>query len=297
MSRQKDASLCDLESDFVVRKVCPSCGHAQGTPVLEFDRHNRELGKYYRCGEVEPPCNYVLLQCPKCDLYWQQNCSCARIEASAEPPPSAPPISFGKQLFIMRFLVTLRALALHRGLKPPLRLLDFGGGYGDAALLAKALGFDVTVCELSPPRLRVLSERGLRACESLTSLAGQEFDVLYSNQVMEHVLAPYDTIRELSGLLAPGGYAFFSLPDVTRLKGEFTVHEACRCSAIAAFSHINSFSASSFLRLSNSVGLIRSQNYRSRLCEYQAYFKRWLYYLGKTAEYGLSFYLFLEKQC
>jgi len=49
----------------------------------------------------------------------------------------------------------------------------------------------------------------------------EQFDVVYSIEVMEHLHRPYDTLRECFRVLKPGGWLIVSTPNILHLQSRF----------------------------------------------------------------------------
>lgn len=71
------------------------------------------------------------------------------------------------------------------------------------------------------------------------------FDLVTAHFVLEHVVDPIGTLQLLSGLLAPGGRLFFTVPDPLSNTGDFLVVD-----------HVNHFTASSLVRTCEASGLV-----------------------------------------
>ncbi len=104
------------------------------------------------------------------------------------------------------------------------RVLDMacGEGYGSAALLAggaeEVVGVDANPEAHEHARLRYVAP-GLRFERGLIDgwQDGGSFDVIAFLQTIEHVRDPGAVLRHLGGLLADGGTAFISTPNVLTL--------------------------------------------------------------------------------
>ena len=121
---------------------------------------------------------------------------------------------------------TLRVLA---GTQVPdrARLLEVGAGLGVTAILLSRSGFDVTALEPSGPGF----EDQQRLAEALASIVGSDhqclstgaelldpklhgtFDLIYSNNVLEHVGDPHATLAAMATVLAPDGLSIHSCPN------------------------------------------------------------------------------------
>jgi SAM-dependent methyltransferase len=133
---------------------------------------------------------------------------------STDPVPGAQP--------------PVRTVAIWAALSPvveagaPLRVLDVGGGSGMFAVPLAQLGHDVTVVDPSAdalatlrrradtagvgPRVRGLQGDGDRMHAVLAGGAsGDQFDLVLCHSVLEVVDDPVSTLREIAGVLRPGG--------------------------------------------------------------------------------------------
>ncbi|GAB3351604.1 methyltransferase [Modestobacter lapidis] len=110
----------------------------------------------------------------------------------------------------------------------PLRVLDVGGGSGMFAVPLAQLGHDVTVIDPSADALATLHRRadavgvGMRvrglqgdgdrmhavlegAAATGGAVPGRQFDLVLCHSVLEVVDDPVSTLREIAGVLRPGG--------------------------------------------------------------------------------------------
>jgi len=122
-----------------------------------------------------------------------------------------------------------RTVAIWAALSPvveagtPLRVLDVGGGSGMFAVPLAQLGHDVTVVDPSADALATLHRRadtagvGMRvrglqgdgdrmhAVLDAPAGGGDQFDLVLCHSVLEVVDDPVSTLREIAGVLRPGG--------------------------------------------------------------------------------------------
>lgn len=117
--------------------------------------------------------------------------------------------------------VVLSAVRAHAPIRTtPARIFDAGCGNG--ALLRKLQlgGYDVSGCDASESGVvqarklcgdQVRVER-LSVYEDLSGRFGTDWDVVVSTEVIEHLYAPRDFVRQALGLLKPGGALVLSTP-------------------------------------------------------------------------------------
>jgi SAM-dependent methyltransferase len=96
---------------------------------------------------------------------------------------------------------------------PAARVLDFGCGNGASVHGYLEAGFDAWGCDMVAPdddlggRLRTIRSSPYRL-----PFGDGEFDLVYSEQVFEHVMNPDQAIRELSRVLRPHGVGLHFFP-------------------------------------------------------------------------------------
>lgn len=95
--------------------------------------------------------------------------------------------------------------------------LDFGSGVGANAILFARLGFNVTLADISPTMLEFarwrLARRGLSARFidlNHESLPDRSFDLITAVDVLEHVVDPGATLRQIARSLTTGGRLVFN---------------------------------------------------------------------------------------
>ena len=94
------------------------------------------------------------------------------------------------------------------------RLLDFGCGDGAFLAEARRRGFDAVGIELDAGSREVAQRNSGCPVLSLEEAiaTAQRFDVIHLGDVLEHLPAPADMLRQLETLLAPDGIFFFEGP-------------------------------------------------------------------------------------
>ena len=94
--------------------------------------------------------------------------------------------------------------------RPSNTVLDFGCSSGELLVSLKAaerIGIEVNAATRAEA-----AKAGLRVFDSLHSVADQSVDMAISNHVLEHVLSPYGTLRELRRVLRPTGRLVLCVP-------------------------------------------------------------------------------------
>jgi 2-polyprenyl-3-methyl-5-hydroxy-6-metoxy-1,4-benzoquinol methylase len=149
--------------------------------------------------------------------------------------------------------------------RPDASILELGcgaGATGASALsehkCARYVGIelDERAAELARGRL---SEVFVGNVERLKlPFAEQSFDALIMSEVLEHLLDPWTTVRDLAGFLKPGGLVMASVPNISHhrivrdlLKGRFELRDF----GIMDRTHLRWFTPQSFTGLFEQAGI------------------------------------------
>ena len=149
----------------------------------------------------------------------------------------------GHILRIEKFTKTIREPAA------PVRLLDFGCGWGDFLALCQQFGFDVAGVDRSEAR-RSGSKVPIYA--ALDDLQDQKpFHAITLFETLEHLDNPAATLRSLAPLLAQGGVLILETPDCSGVTG-IRNHDDYR--KIHPLDHINAFTHQTLRSIAERVG-------------------------------------------
>lgn len=114
--------------------------------------------------------------------------------------------------------------------RAPLRILDVGCAQGTLALLLAEAGHHVTAVDLRSEFLdyaRTRYEKGdicfVQGNAMELGLPGP-FDLIFANQILEHLVHPVELIRGLTGLLTPGGRLVATTPNGGYLKSKLPLY-------------------------------------------------------------------------
>jgi SAM-dependent methyltransferase len=92
------------------------------------------------------------------------------------------------------------------------QILDFGAGIGSFSLRMRQLGFSVTCFEPDLDQLRCLESRGFECGNSLSDFSDNHFDGAYALNVLEHIEEVDAALKQLHGILVPGGILIVYVP-------------------------------------------------------------------------------------
>lgn len=110
---------------------------------------------------------------------------------------------------------------------PPLDILDIGCAQATLALLLAERGHRVSAVDIRPEFLQYAKSRHTHG--DIRFLAGnlfeqnfieECFDLVFANQIIEHVLDPEEKLRKLAGYLRPGGRLVVTTPNGEYLSND-----------------------------------------------------------------------------
>ena len=100
--------------------------------------------------------------------------------------------------------------------------LDYGGGIGTATLAATEAGYDAYLYDIDPESRRYAVEKlGLPPDKVLSDIGDMRFDFIYSDNVIEHLVDPYEHFQYLYSRLAKQGYLGIRTPRLGSLEEIF----------------------------------------------------------------------------
>ena len=201
-STKKLSYLVESAVKWVARVgiICPSCGNDQ-TRVLDRKYLVTQLRRCGKCG--------LLFRTPTGDAakmarFYQQHYE----QGFTTDLPSDEKL---EEFLATGFRRTEKDYSLYidilaaAGVKPGMRLLDFGCSWGYGSWQLMKAGFDVSAFEISSRRCQFARERlKIDAYDDIDLIRG-DFDVIFSSHVLEHVPAVGPTISRLWSMLREGG--------------------------------------------------------------------------------------------
>jgi 2-polyprenyl-3-methyl-5-hydroxy-6-metoxy-1,4-benzoquinol methylase len=123
----------------------------------------------------------------------------------------------------------------------PLRVLDFGCGWGQFLAAAALFGAEAYGVDRDADRLRGAARSGLRLAPSLDDLPAElvgRFDVVTLFQVLEHLEEPRAVLEAARRWLRPSGVLILETPDCTGVTGFHSIEDYRDINPLA---HINAF--------------------------------------------------------
>lgn len=264
------------KSWFESRSSCPACRSVDlflryessytDSPLKDYlvDFYSPQGGVDF---DILTGANYALQQCAHCSLLFQREIPGDRLMQTLYESWIEPSIVFEKQSqsgveHYGQHASEILAIGHYLGRRPAdLTVLDFGMGWGDWLLMAKAFGFRAFGMEISHSRVEHGRSLGL---EMIDWDAGKEvgFDFINTEQVFEHLSEPLETLKGLCQMLNPRGLLKISVPTAHRVerrlsKMDWDSKKGSKLSLnfIAPLEHIQYFQRTSLIEMARLAGM------------------------------------------
>ena len=262
---------------FDQRTACPAC-MGSGFTTLYQSRYDESPIKDYLARFYAPQGTvgdeylrealFMVCECDSCGLIFQRDIPNEALMEKLYAPGIDPQRAYALQRnksgveHYSRHAQEIMQVISYFGREPAaLRFLDFGMGWGEWALMAKAFGCDSCGAELSPERIAYARANGIKSI-NWNEIPQQRADFINTEQVFEHIPDPLKTLRHLKAGLKPGGILKISVPSANDIKRRLKVMDwhAPRGSRnslnpVAPLEHINCFNRSSLLKMAEEAGM------------------------------------------
>ncbi len=264
-------------SNFVIRNHCPACSGESFSQLYSNAFNDGVVKQYLKdfyClqGGVDfdflIDANYTLCECKNCSLVFQKEILNDKgmsllYEKWLDPEKI---ITLFEQTYPLKYYTRYVSLSftLARFFKvnpANLRFFDFGMGWGNWLLTAKALGINVYGSELSEDRIKHAKSNGISVV-TWDEIPGQNFDYINTDQVFEHLPKPLETLQHLATGLRKGGVLRICVPDGNVNKRVLAIMDWSApkgtensLNIVAPLEHINCFTSQSIVKMAELAGL------------------------------------------
>lgn len=262
---------------FVQRDMCPVCESDAFRGVYECRYDDPPISEYLidfysPQGEVEleyvAGASYLLCECQSCAALFQRyipnNALMERLYEHWLNPWKA--LGHGQENEGIEFYAeyaqeVMQIIAFIGKMPATLDFLDFGMGWGQWSLMAKAFGCRSAGTELSEVRIEYARSNGI-PCIGWEEIAQHRFDFINTEQVFEHIPEPLETLRYLKKALKPNGILKVSVPpahDIGKrlitMDWKAPAKSRRSLNAIAPLEHINCFTRTSLSTMAARAGM------------------------------------------
>ncbi len=203
------------DANFIVRNNCPACASSKLRLLYEnkFEEYpiKEYLESFYSSrGGVEfeylKDGTYRLMECENCNLIFQSeilnDSNMKRLYENWINPDRV--FKTAKNIHDLRYYAynaqeIMQIIDYLQKRPSELDFFDFGMGWGNWALMAKAFGCNSYGTDLSEERIKHAESSGLKVI-SWEEIPDYKFDLINSEQVFEHIPQPLETLKHLKRL-------------------------------------------------------------------------------------------------
>ena len=150
-----------------------------------------------------------------------------------------------------------------------IKILEFGCGWGYWSKFMQSKLFNITTCEFSEKRHNHLISNKILNFRNLDQIS-DKFDFIYSEEVLEHISSPLETLMQLKNLLAKDGFMLHRFPSTFLFKEKLIYNYKPKKDCGHPLEHINLINKKSFLRMCKKINLniynpIRNQKLKTKI--------------------------------
>lgn len=265
-------------AEFVERVNCINCGSTELKELSKGFFRDKPLSTFIEQDPWEElPMPYIkdnhwiYVKCQKCQQTfhqrilspkWLDKCYSDWVSEKAIQEfinirnLNSPEKKFEKGRNHVLHILRLESLTRKLRVNTPLRILDFGCGYGDFLATCSCFGFDGYGIDFSPARRSNSRFSILPNLEDLKSLdeSKQKFHVITLFEVLEHLAAPLEILESLSNFIVDEGILVLETPDCTNITDIKTANDYRK---INPLSHINGFTSNTLISIAQRAGFDR----------------------------------------
>lgn len=266
-----------MNTHFDTRSCCPGCQSEHFTELYATPYSeppiSTYLAEFYRpFGEVDrsklADAEFSIVECQQCSLVFQKHIPNEALmhelyEVWIDPEKVSKMEEEGYNVdYHWKDADEILALLAYFN-QPPraLRFFDFGMGWAKWCQMAQAFSIQAYGAELSETRIAHAQSKGIEVVD-WQGIPGQEFDFISTEQVMEHLAHPQETLKHLASGLKTGGLLKVSVPNGGNIhtllkKMDWMAPKTSpdTLNAIAPLEHINCFNHRSIVIMAKAIGL------------------------------------------
>ena len=261
---------------FLDREICPVCKSDKRIELFScryLDNPIKDylIDFYSPQGGVEleylDDASYILDECNSCGLVYQRYIPNDELMVKLYDKWIDPEKAFDNAAshnfeYYQELERNIEMAIRHFGKKQNnLSFLDFGMGWGEWCIMARAYGCSVFGMELSQARIKHASRLGIPII-NWKDLTKCRFDFINADQVFEHIADPLEILQSLSKAIGENGVVKISVPngwDIRRRLGkkDWSVPKGSKNSLnlVAPLEHINCFNEQSLFLMAKLAGL------------------------------------------
>jgi hypothetical protein len=235
---------------LIQRKLCPFCNSNFFKDIYSQSYNNIQikkfLVKYYKNKDLTKYVKnnlYIISECLICKGIFQKNIPNKKFIYYLYEKIISKKISLKKKInfntynyrSILQDLILIEKILKKR--PKEISILEFGSGWGFWSRFAKACNFNITSLELSKARLKSENYYNVNVIKNLNTK--KKFDVIYSEQTLEHLENPSKIINTFLKLLKKKGVIILKFPTSLGFKLKLMINYIPKKDCAHPLEHIN----------------------------------------------------------
>jgi 2-polyprenyl-3-methyl-5-hydroxy-6-metoxy-1,4-benzoquinol methylase len=253
---------------FLKRSTCPICKGKDFNKIFEKSFEDKDTVRFIKTHfsksfpiKILKDKKFIINECFTCTGLFQENILNKNFTNKLYEKYIIEKDSLiKKNIFTTRnfqvYLNELKFIEKNLNKKPKdIKILEVGAGWGYWAFLAKSCNFKIQAVDISKSRVKYMKRNGLNAHKNLDQIGNTKFDIIYSDQTLEHVSSPNDSIKSFSKLLNKNGCIILKVPSGLFTKRKLNKNYKFTQDELIPFEHINIFTLKSFKFLAKKFSL------------------------------------------
>lgn len=211
--------------------------------------------------------SYNLLECNACLTIFQENIPTDEFSFILYEEIISKEKSLEKKLSLdtkvyKNYLDEIIALQKLIGKKNyEISVLEFGAGWGMWSKFAQSLNFKCFTNEISLTRVDFIKKNNINNLENLYDY-NDNFDIIYADQVFEHINYPKETLKLLYDKLKKNGLIYLKFPDSKNFKKKLKKNYSPKKDCAHPLEHINLYNTKSFQKMIEDLSLVELNIYK-----------------------------------
>ncbi len=268
---------------LIPRDTCPFCKSEKVKTLFKIKYRDKKLSNfllaYYKSeklNEVLENYDYEIIKCNVCKGIFQKNVpdpdfadylydKCISVDESFKKKINFDKINYLKLEEDYNLIKQL--LDKDKNID----ILEFGCGWGHWSKFMQSKGFNLITCEFSKKRHQYLTDNGIINYQNISDIK-KRFDLIYTEEVLEHLSDPIETLIKLSKLLKNDGFMIHKFPSSKFFQLKLNFNYVPKKDCAHPLEHINLFNKKCFVEICKKLNLnliqlnnIKNQNLRTKI--------------------------------
>jgi 2-polyprenyl-3-methyl-5-hydroxy-6-metoxy-1,4-benzoquinol methylase len=253
--------------DILVQRACPSCAGKDAEIIFHLNKdqflYNNPTHNiaWFETLDIPSGHKFPFVRCSNCEFVYSQfrlndefnflfYNEGVNIESSKDKV-----FKKSKRIFQVQIWLNLLRWSEEKNI---LKVLDFGGGWGDFLAIAKSYGVDIYGLEFDTRKIAYAKTQNIPLHDMAFINEHAPYDIFMCNQVLEHLDDPKGALRHLHSLLNKKAVGFVGVPNFNEsyLKDNIKIigGGGVPPKEINPFGHLNYFSPRTFIRMLGETG-------------------------------------------